>query len=111
MKYSKRQRLAIGKRIYDGEITTNIAAVEYDINYYTARDYLRLYKSELKQGNIEEKKKSDEEFDMQDYYNMSRDDLIEELIKSKINEERAKKGYIVKGDGRNKQFLVSNKQS
>ena len=45
MKYSKEQRLEIGRRIYQGEITLATAANEYDINLYTARDYLRLYKA------------------------------------------------------------------
>ena len=45
MKYSKEQRLDIGRRIYAGELTTSMAAKEYDINYYTAREYLRAYKA------------------------------------------------------------------
>lgn len=31
MKYRKEERLEIGRRIYDGEITTTMAAEEYDI--------------------------------------------------------------------------------
>ena len=43
MKYTKEQRLDIGRRIYDGEITKYEAAEQYDISYQTARDYMRLY--------------------------------------------------------------------
>ena len=39
MKYTKEQRLDIGRRIYDGEIDCYQAAEEYSINHYTARDY------------------------------------------------------------------------
>lgn len=37
MKYTKEQRLDIGRRIYDGEISRYEAAEEYVINEQTAR--------------------------------------------------------------------------
>ena len=40
-----------------------------------------------------------EEFDY-----MTREELIGEIIKARINEARAKKGYLVKGDGAEKVF-------
>lgn len=46
MKYTKEQRLDIGRRIYDGEISKYEAAEQYDISYQTARDYMRLYRNE-----------------------------------------------------------------
>ena len=45
MKYTKKERLEIGRRIYEGEINRAEAALEYDIDMYTARDYMRLYKA------------------------------------------------------------------
>ena len=36
MKYTKEQRLDIGRRIYDGEITKYDAAQQYDISHQTA---------------------------------------------------------------------------
>ena len=44
MKYTKEQRLNIGKRIYDGELSRYEAAEEYGISDQTARDYMRLYR-------------------------------------------------------------------
>ena len=44
MKYTKEQRLDIGRRIYNGEITRYQAAEEYDINDQTARAYMRMYR-------------------------------------------------------------------
>lgn len=44
MKYTKEQRLDIGRRIYDGEISRYEAAEEYVINEQTARNYMRMYK-------------------------------------------------------------------
>ena len=45
MKYTLIERLNIGRRIYLGELTLATAAYAYDINMYTARDYLRMYKA------------------------------------------------------------------
>ena len=43
MKYTKEQRLDIGRRIYDGELTRYEAAEGYEINDETARNYMRQY--------------------------------------------------------------------
>lgn len=40
MKCSKEQRLLIGREIYSHEITLSQAADKYQINPYTARDYM-----------------------------------------------------------------------
>ena len=48
MKYTKEQRLEIGRRIYEGEVNRFEAAAEYDIGPNTAREYMRLYRAEHK---------------------------------------------------------------
>lgn len=110
MKYTKEQRLDIGRRIYDGEITKYEAARQYGINSSTARDYMRMYRDENqlppKKGPqlfrekklIQERTKS-EPHNLEAYESMSKDELIQELIKARIAEDRLKKGYEVKGDG------------
>lgn len=45
MKYTLEERLDIGRRIYNGEISRYQAAEEYGISDQTARDYMRLYRS------------------------------------------------------------------
>ena len=40
-----------------------------------------------------------------DLESMSKDQLINEVIKSRVEAERAKKGYLVKGGGLEKEFL------
>ncbi|WP_399554777.1 transposase [uncultured Selenomonas sp.] len=45
MKYTKEQRLDIGRRIYDGELTRYEAAEEYEISDETARNYMRQYRN------------------------------------------------------------------
>ena len=46
MKYTKDQRLDIGRRIYEGEISRFEAATEYGIGSNTAHEYMRLYRAE-----------------------------------------------------------------
>lgn len=115
MKYQKEERLDIGRRIYEGELSVSSAAIEYDINNYTARDYLRLYKAFIHADIPKKYRKPKTEVtinkynpDIEKYKEMSREELIDELILAKVNEARAKKGYEVKGGGRNKQFKVIN---
>lgn len=44
MKYTKEERLLIGREIYTHQITISKAAEKYQINPYTARDYMREYR-------------------------------------------------------------------
>ena len=108
MKYTKEQRLDIGRRIYDGEITKYDAAEQYDISYQTARDYMRLYRNvnhlPPKRGRPSSSETSvqkpvPESINLEVYEAMSKDELIQELLKARIAEARLKKGYEVKGDG------------
>ena len=108
MQYTKEQRFDIGRRIYDGEITKYEAAAQYDISHQTARNYMRLYRDEnhlppkprhLSSGGISIRKTVPEPNNLEAYESMSKDELIQELIKARITEARLKKGYEVKGDG------------
>ncbi|MBR2674335.1 MAG: hypothetical protein IKE52_02625 [Mogibacterium sp.] len=47
MKYSKQERLDIGRSIFQKELTVAEAAVKYDVHFYTAREYLRMYKAHI----------------------------------------------------------------
>ena len=46
-KYSYEERMEIGRRIYERELTRFSAAAKYDISPDTARNYLRYYKAVL----------------------------------------------------------------
>ena len=106
MKYTLEERLDIGRRIYDSEITRYQAAMEYGISDQTARNYMRLYRDSkdlppkhnvrnshiapfLNKGPV----------GMEEFQNMTKEELIQELVKARITEARLKKGYEVKGDG------------
>ena len=51
------------------------------------------------------------DLDIEAYQAMSKDELINELIKAKVNEARAKKGYEVKGVGADKEFISLNSKN
>lgn len=42
---------------------------------------------------------------------LSKEELIDEVIKAKVGEARAKKGYEVKGGGANKEFVTLNNKN
>ena len=114
MKYTKEQRLDIGRRIYDGEITKFEAAEEYGINDQTARDYMRLYRDVNKlppkraprsRLGIARAKSKPTPAGMEDLESMTREELIDALIMARINEARIKKGYMVEGVGAEKKYI------
>ena len=104
MKYTKEQRLDIGRRIYDGELTRYQAAEEYEISTQTARDYMRQYRDHNQLPPKHNPRKSAvsrsvQPMVLEDYETMTREELIQELVRARIAEARLKKGYEVKGDG------------
>ena len=107
MKYTKEERLDIGRRIYDGEFTIYSASQQFEICTSCARDYMRSYRDinhlPVKTAGRGRKKttvpKSQDLHDMHDLEAMTKEELIQEVVKSRIAEARLKKGYEVKGDG------------
>jgi transposase len=118
MRYTREQRLDIGRQIYDNEITKAQAVELYKISDQTARDYMRLYRDvnhlPPKQKQPAANKSSTvrrpcpEPHNLEDYKTMSKEELIQELIKARIAEARLKKGYEVKGDGSIIQYSSRN---
>ena len=49
--------------------------------------------------------------DISDYENMTKEELIRELVLAKINEARAKKGYEVKGVGAEREYIAYDSKS
>ena len=115
MSYTREERLNIGKQIYNNEISKSDAAVKYNISEGTARDYMRLYRdvNGLPPKNRIQKDKDtvkiclhSSEPDLSEYESMTKEELIKELVKSRISEARLKKGYEVKGDGAAKTVTI-----
>ena len=108
MSYTKQERLDIGKQIYNNEISKSDAAIKYKICEGTARDYMRLYRDVnglppknriYKDENTVKISIHSSKPDLSEYESMTKEELIKELVKSRIRETRLKKGYEVKGDG------------
>ena len=111
MKYTLEQRLDIGRRIYEGEITRFQATQEYDISDHTARNYMWLYRDTNnlphKKGGRKKSTTKVKSFppiegkrpSLEEYESMTKEELIQALVQARIVETRLKKGYEVKGDG------------
>ena len=106
VKYTKEERLDIGRQIYADELSRYEASEKYGISINTARDYMRLYRDitglPAKRGtpkNYAAGQAATSAVSLEALESMNKEELIRELIKARINEARLKKGYEVKGDG------------
>jgi transposase len=115
MGYTREERLDIGKQIYHNEISKSDAAIKYKISEGTARDYMRLYRDAnglppknriQKEGNTVKISVHSSEPDLSEYESMTKEELIKELVKSRIREARLKKGYEVKGAGADRTVTI-----
>ena len=100
MKYTLEQRLDIGRRIYEGELTRFQAAEEYGINDNTARNYMWLYRdtNHLPPKNVGRKRTTyvsktpqtieAKQPDFESYEAMTKEELIQALIQARITEAR-----------------------
>lgn len=115
MQYTLEERLEIGRRIYYGELSKQQAAEIYGICGGTARNYMRMYrdinqlppKKQASNGKLKGKELLQPVTDpnLEEYESMTKEELIRELVRSKIREARLKKGYEVKGVGAEKVFI------
>ena len=122
MKYTKEERLEVGCKIYHSGLSNLKAAEQLGISEESARRYRILY--EESQGIEHKTEKRRKESDNrsvsispiskypEEYSSMSKEELLEELMQSKIREARLKKGYMVKGVGADKEYiLLGNKNT
>ena len=129
-KYSKEQRIDIGRQVYTHELSRLEASRKYEVSNSSLDVYVSMYKlsSGIQTQNArvtisnktdktdkkdqKPKEETSGAWDIESYRAMSKEELINELIRAKVNEARAKKGYEVKGDGANKEFIsLSRKNS
>ncbi len=115
MGYTREERLNIGRQIYNNEISRGDAAIKYKISEGTARDYMRLYRDVnglppknriQKEENTVKISMGSSQPDLSEYESMTKDELIKELVKSRISEARLKKGYEVKGAGADRTVTI-----
>ena len=122
---TRENNLAIAKRYVDGEISSLEAAKllggARDTIYYWAKEYKRSigdtsvppksYKAkETKTTSIKDEVANEDEISR--LSSLTKEELIDEVIKAKVGEARAKKGYEVKGGGANQEYVIlSNKNT
>ena len=124
MKYSKEQYFDIAKQYIAGEITMKEATSKLNckrrVIYYWIDRYKESISEIVKQKDSTPKPTGsrtirDEvanEDEISRLSSLSKEELIDEVIKAKVGEARAKKGYEVKGGGVNKEFVIlSNKNT
>ncbi len=116
MKLTKDEQLDIGRRMFNKEISYRDVMEQYNISESSAHkcmtDYKRSQGIALQSHSTSNSSIRIASSDMESYMSMSKEELINELIKAKANELRAKKGYEVKGVGANKEFIpLNNKNS
>ena len=118
MKYSKEERLEVGRKIHESGLSNLNAGIMFGISEESARRYRILY--EQSQGIKHDSSRAhkcpvdtaalitpgEPMSSSDDYSSMTREELIEELMKSKIREARLKKGYLVKGVGADKEYIL-----
>ena len=116
MKYSKEQRIEIGRKIVETGRSCSDIAKEYGISDESARRCRIAYEESIILSPTpvrasEKGAKRESPLLMEDYESMSKEELLHELMKSKINEARLKKGYMVKGDGAEKEYYLLNNKN
>ena len=125
MKYTQQERIEIGRDIYTSGMSCAEAMAKYNLSHGSIEHYVAMYKEangikgtrSISNENPAPRqtstvRKMTSEYDIDTYKAMSKEELIDELIRAKVNEARAKKGYEVKGDGANKEFnSLSNRNS
>lgn len=116
MKYTKEQRMDIGRRMYAQEITYKEAMDIYGLSETCVHKYMTDYKraNDIPVDPHAPRRIStvnNTSPDIEEYMKMSKEELINELILAKANELRAKKGYEVKGVGANKEYVTLNNKN
>ena len=106
MKYTKDEKLDIARRVIGHEFTYAEAAVHFNVSYPTIWKWILDYKR-FNGIEVNSKRKEDinSKKDIETLNAMTKEELIDEVIKARIGEERAKKGYKVRGGGQDKEFV------
>ena len=105
MYYMPEERLNIGRRVFTQEISKEKAASEYNISITTVVNYVKEY-MQANKISIVPKVDTSEIIETPDYSTMSKEELINEIMKKDIQVARAKKGYTVKGGGKTKEYNI-----
>lgn len=114
-KYSIEERIAIGQKIIEQNIPYAEAARVFAVSYPTIANYVKMYRDSIGDTGETFRHKSISQtiqnVEMDYLSNLSKEELINEVIRAKVGEARAKKGYKVKGGGQSKEFVTLSKEN
>ena len=99
-KLTKEEEMDVGRQIYDRLLTIPIAAEKFGVTYRAANGLPPNNRGFSKPAAVAAAKADISALD-----SMTRDQLIDEVIRARADAERAKKGYTVKGGGAEKGFF------
>lgn len=107
------KRLSIGKKIYDGDLSINEVMDKYKVTRAGAQNWLYEYRRSIGESKYLDGKKclkrtSSHKRRNTPYDQMTKDQLIHQIMKKDIEIERSKKGYAIKGGGRKRVLITSN---
>ncbi len=106
MKYNHNERLEIGRKYYPREMSESEIMIEYDISRSSVHSYCLLYKKSIGTNESRREQNQKPQDIPEEYLQLNEKQLIRELMKKDIEIERLKKGYQVKGDSTNKEFVT-----
>ena len=111
MHNTRSENLDIARRYVNGELTPTEAQKMLGVTrngiYYWANEYRRstgeTVPTKPRNSAIREEVADTDELNR--LSSLSREQLIDEVIRAKVGEARAKKGYEVKGDGASREYV------
>ena len=116
---TKKEKIEIGKKIHDGEMTAKDAVDAFGVSKATAWRWSKAYGQNPSQEGKPKVTPSPSKplgvsaaaADAPDYGTMGKEELIRELMRRDIEVARLKKGYSVKGGGSRKEYVTSSGSS
>lgn len=100
--YTREQRIDIGKKVYNREISYQEAMDMFNVARPTIVTYVNLCKATI---NAPKGLRPSSNSVVKDYSSLTKKELINELMNKDIEIERLKKGYAVEGVGAKREFV------
>ncbi len=104
MRLTKEERLPVGKALHEGSLSYKDCMEKYHVSRSACSNWVREYREA---NGIPPKAPMGARADaaQKDYGSMTREQPLLELMRKDIEAARLKKGYAVKGGGREKEFV------
>ena len=118
MVLTKSERIEVGKKVHEGEMSGVQAAIKYGVSTTSVYRWVFAYRKSAGLPTGESPKPASKPLgvpaasaDAPEYEAMGKEELIRELMRRDIEVARLKKGYSVKGGGSEKEYVTSSGSS